>query len=129
MSRKSAYGNQIDDAIIQALQRAREPLRYNELHRKANGILGHRIWIKTFNDHLKKLHEKSVVVRKEKNRYCVTYELETKHIDIYARERASKILEDIEALTHLPGGLEFFSSIVENAKVRLAEQLRLQKIE
>jgi len=59
--------------IVQALLASREPLRYNELHREASKVFGRRIWIKTFNDHLKRLCEISIVVRKEKNRYHVLY--------------------------------------------------------
>ena len=48
------------------------------------------------------------------------------------REKAQQIMErdellqDIEQLSHLPGGREFFSSIVEDAKTKLAEMLKLQ---
>lgn len=98
MSRKSAYNTHVDDAIMKALGRAEGPLRYNELHRRANGIFGHRIWIKTFNDHLKKLCEKSMVIRKEKSRYYVTYEVEEKNIDDYASDRYEQMTKELARL-------------------------------
>ena len=98
MSRKSAYNTQVDDAIVKALGRAEKPLRYNELHRRANGIFGQRIWIKTFNDHLKKLCEKSTVVRKEKSRYYVTYEVEEKNIDDYVSDRHEQMTKELARL-------------------------------
>ena len=98
MSRKSAYNTQVDDAIMKALGRAEEPLRYNELHRRTNGILGQWIWIKTFNDHLKKLCEKSMVTRKEKSRYYVTYEVEEKNIDDYASGRYEQMTKELARL-------------------------------
>lgn len=98
MSRKSAYNTHVDDAIMKALVRAEEPLRYNELHRRANGIFRQRIWIKTFNDHLKKLCEKSMVKRKEKSRYYVTYEVEEKNIDDYTSDRSKQMTKELAQL-------------------------------
>ena len=52
-------------------------------------------------------------------------------INIYsssvATRRLDPLLKDIEELSQLPGGREFFSSIVEDAKAKLAEMLKLQK--
>jgi len=59
---------------MKTLKDSREPLRYNKLHKEASAVLGHRIWIKTFNDHLKRLSENGEVIRNEKSRYNVTYE-------------------------------------------------------
>ena len=42
-------------------------------------------------------------------------------------EKRDPLLRDIEVLSQLPGGREFFSSIVEDAKARLAEMLKKQK--
>ena len=106
MSRKSAYNTQVDDAIMKALVRAEEPLRYNELHRRANGIFGQRIWIKTFNDHLKKLCEKSRVIRKEKSRYYVTYEVEETNIDDYASDRSEQMMKELARLRREHAELE-----------------------
>lgn len=55
------------------------------------------------------------------------------YINIYssaiATKRMDPLIRDIEQLTQLPGGREFFSSIVDDAKDKLAKMLRLQKIE
>lgn len=40
-----------------------------------------------------------------------------------------KLLEDIEQLSKLPGGREFFESVVEYSKGKLAEMVKLQKVE
>ena len=111
--------------IVQALLTSREPLRYNELHREASKVFGRRIWIKTFNDHLKKLCEISIVVRKEKNRYHVTYELEQKNINAYGRERKNQILKDIEALIELPGGREYFEGIVKAINEKAKQWMKI----
>lgn len=81
MSRNSLYRSEIDFAILKALKDSRQPLRYNKLHVEASNVFGSRIWIKTFNDHLKKLCKKSEVIRNEKSRYKVTYEPAKKHTD------------------------------------------------
>ena len=74
-------------------------------------MLGRRIYIKTFNDHLKKLCEKSTVLRKEKNRYHVTYELE--NIDDYVRNNR-KIVEELrKKLAAYEEDAEAFRDIVE----------------
>ncbi len=70
----SVYLGEVDYSILKALRDSQEPMRYNRLHREASSIFGSRIWIKTFNDHLKKLNEKGEVIRHENNRYNVTYE-------------------------------------------------------
>lgn len=54
-------------------------------------------------------------------------------INIYtssvATMRADPLLQDIEQLTQLPHGREFFNSIVEDAKAKLAEMLKQQRLE
>lgn len=60
------------------------------------------------------------------------YEKIEPYINIYsssvAARRTDPLLQDIEQLSQIPGGREFFSSIVEEAKAKLAEMLKLQKI-
>ena len=126
MSRKHAHVERVDYAIKRALVRAGEPLRYNELHRKANSILGHRIWIKTFDAHLKKLVKTSMVIREEKNRYYVTYKLEKKQIDAYVNERASELLDRIEQLMEVPGVKEEFEHLADKLEVLIDQVLRKQ---
>jgi len=130
LSRKSAYNTQVDDAIMKALGRAEEPLRYNELHRRANRILGHRIWIKTFNDHLKKLCEKSMVIRKEKSRYYVTYEVEEKNIDDYASDRYEQMTKELARLRRDHAELEGLRrERAETAERLLRIERELEKLE
>lgn len=81
MSTNSLYASDVDYAIVKALKDSREPLRYNKLHKEASNVLGRRIWIKTFNDHLKMLGENGEVIRNEKSRYNVTYESSRKYTD------------------------------------------------
>lgn len=90
MSRKSLYSSEIDLAIMKALRDSTKQLRYNELHRKASDVFGNRIWIKTFNDHLKRLCENNEVIRNENTRYNVTYEPARKYT---AEERRAIELE------------------------------------
>jgi len=45
------------------------------------------------------------------------------------RERTDPLLNDIERLLQLPAGREFFSSLVKEAKEKLAEIAKLEKID
>ncbi len=129
MSRKSAYNTQVDDTIMKALVRAEGPLRYNELHRRANGIFGQRIWIKTFNDHLKKLCEKSMVTRKEKSRYYVTYEVEEKNIDDYASDRSEQMKKEFARLRREHAELESLRAEVGRMRRLLDNPLMVKFLE
>lgn len=42
-------------------------------------------------------------------------------------EAADPLLQDIEQFSRLPGGTEFFKSMVEDAKAKLAEMLKTTK--
>ena len=96
MSKKSIYLAEVDYAILKALKDSYEPVRYNKLHKEASNIFGSRIWIKTFNDHLKKLLENGEVIRNEKSRYNVTYEPARK----YTEEERSLIEKEKKLLQH-----------------------------
>ena len=129
----SPYKSQADYAIIKVLKDSREPLRYNELHRKASSVLGNRIWIKTFNDHLKRLCEDGEIIRNEKTRYHVTYEPARKYRD---EEREEVELEKkflgllLRFASEAPKKLEFhakkleFRDCVVKSLVKLLAQRR-----
>ena len=129
------YRSETDSAIIKALKGSREPLRYNELHRKASKVLGSRIWIKTFNDHLRKLCKDSEVVRNEKNRYNVTYEPAKKYRDEEREyvELEKKILDSLLGFatepprkSHLRAKkLQFQKRVIKSFVKSLARRRRL----
>ena len=119
MSKIPFYENEVDKAIIKALGLSGKPLRYNELHRRADKNFGRRIYIKTFNDHLRKLYEKAVVIRSEKNRYHVTYELVKEYSDILFQGARARMVEDIEVIMEHPAVQELVKELAD-VKKRLA---------
>lgn len=96
MSKNSIYLTEVDYAILKALKDSHGPVRYNKLHKEASNIFGSRIWIKTFNDHLKRLSENGEVIRNEKSRYNVTYEPARK----YTEEERSLIEKEKKLLQY-----------------------------
>lgn len=65
-----------------------------------------------------------------KKREKEQHQLEAKIQELEAKlARTDPILKEIEQLSQLPGGREFFNSIVKEAKDKLAKMLELQKIE
>ena len=75
------------------------------------------------------IYDRNVEIREEI--FEKEYAKIERFINIYSSSVASRrtdpLLEDIEQLSQLPGGREFFSSIVDDAKTKLAEMLKKQK--
>lgn len=88
-----SYGGAVDDAIVKVLRRFTNGLRYNKLHRESGKELGRSIWIKTFNNHLKKLCQDRIIERNEESRFKVIYKLS---MPFGAKEFKSQINELIE---------------------------------
>ncbi len=87
----------VDTAIVNTLRKNPQGLRYNALHAKSGEEFGQRIWIKTYNDHLKGLVKAGVIERIEETRFKVTYKLkipETSQAKMYL----SRVRKEIRVL-------------------------------
>ena len=72
----------VSNAILMVLVRHRKGIRYNDLHRESGREFGKRIWIKTFDKHLKLLVNSGIVERNEETRYKVFYKLRNEVYEI-----------------------------------------------